>query len=303
LTINVSSIRACDVPALYVALLSIGRVERVILFVRSDGGAGTASLRMVHVLRQYARHVVAAVPLNCASAATMLALGADEIHMGPLAFLTAIDTSLRHELAPRSATNEDVSVSHDEMTRAVALYESKEKRGSRASAWDAVFEHVHPLVVGAVDRASSLSIKLCEEILGYHLGDARKAARISRHLNGAYPSHSYPITLREAERIGLHVRELDPKVNELLMQLAQAYAEIGQKADTYENEFRYHSDEVRKIVECRGLQLSYRMEKDWHYVKEERRWFSANDASHWLRVAGVAGKGKGKVRTSVMHGA
>jgi hypothetical protein len=36
----------------------------------------------------------------------MIALGADEIHMGPLAFLTAVDTSLRHELSPTDIDNE-----------------------------------------------------------------------------------------------------------------------------------------------------------------------------------------------------
>ena len=38
------------------------------------------------------------MPLECASATTMIYLGADEIHMGPLAHLTAIDSSMRLDL-------------------------------------------------------------------------------------------------------------------------------------------------------------------------------------------------------------
>ena len=43
---------------------------------------------------------------------------------------------------------------------------------------------------------------LCREILGYHMRDAKKADRISRRLNSSYPAHQYPITSREARRIG-----------------------------------------------------------------------------------------------------
>lgn len=59
---------------------------------------------------------------NCASAATMLAFGANEIQMETLAFLIAIDSSLRHDLSPVSTTNSLVSVSMDELNRVVKLW-------------------------------------------------------------------------------------------------------------------------------------------------------------------------------------
>ena len=54
-------------------------------FIKSSGGSGRAALRITHLLRQYAPRLTALVPLECASAATMMALGADDIRMGPLA--------------------------------------------------------------------------------------------------------------------------------------------------------------------------------------------------------------------------
>ena len=39
-------------------------------------------------------------PFECASAATMVALGANEVHMGRTSYLTAVDTSLKHQLSP-----------------------------------------------------------------------------------------------------------------------------------------------------------------------------------------------------------
>ncbi len=81
------------------------------LFIKSDGGSGQAALRMVNLLRRYVKHLTVLAPLECQSAATMLALGADRILMGPLAHLSAVDTSLTHDLSPIDRDNDRVSVS------------------------------------------------------------------------------------------------------------------------------------------------------------------------------------------------
>ena len=97
---NKGSICQNDVAGLYALVRKVGTIERLTLFVKSDGGSGQASLRMVNLLRRYVKHLTVLAPLECQSAATMLALGADKILMGPLAHLSAVDTSLTHDLSP-----------------------------------------------------------------------------------------------------------------------------------------------------------------------------------------------------------
>lgn len=272
--------------------------EQVFVFIKSDGGQGTAALRMTNILRHWAKRVTALVPLDAASAATMLAIGADEIHIGPLGYLSAVDTSIRHELSPLDHINERVSVSHDELIRVVRLWNQRSGESEPSgNPWGALFGYVHPLVIGAVDRASSLSIKLCTEILAYHLDDASKANAIARALNEDYPAHGYPITLREAQRIGLPAKPLAPEVDELLIQLSQLYAEMGQRADTDFDPRNYHSNEIRKIVETRAIQLYYQVDKDWHYRETERRWSSLHDRSSWREARASAGE----LQTKVVH--
>jgi hypothetical protein len=266
------------------------------LFIKSSGGSGRAALRIIHLLRQYAPRLSALVTLECASAATMMALGADEIRMGPLAFLTAVDTSIRHELSPCDIDNELVSVSQDELARVINLWKEhgETKEGNPVGS---LMPFVHPLVVGAVDRASSLSIRLCREILSYHTRDLETAERISQVLNAAYPSHDYPITLREAERIGLNVHALEPELNDLLLELHGVYSEMGQKAVTDYDEHNYHNNEIASIIERSGVMFHYQMEKDWHYRKEERRWTALNDNSCWTRVERL----RGKLEKTIFH--
>ena len=273
-----------DVSALHALLESRGRQQRIALLVKSDGGSGMAALRLVHLLRRYASRVTVLAPLNCASAATMLALGADTIQMGPLSYLTAVDTSLEHDLSPLDHTNQLVPVSNDEVDRVIRLWkETVGRRGDGVNPYQELYKYLHPLVIGALDRASSLSLMLCREILGYHMKDARKADRIARQLNSSYPAHQYPITSREARRLGLKVQDVPSDLDALLQELNLLYSEMGQRAITDYDEENHHDNEITNILEAKGAQVFYQVEKDWHYRKEERRWVSMNDVSSWFR--------------------
>jgi hypothetical protein len=278
-----------DVIGLFGVLRSIGEIGRVSLFIKSAGGSGQVSLRMVNLLRRFVRRLTVLVPLDCESAATMLALGADRILMGPLAHLSAVDTSLTHDLSPIDRDNDRVRVSQDELHRVVRLWREQPNE-SHTNAYQSLFQYVHPLVIGAVDRASALSTKLCLEILSYHMKDIKKARKISNILNSGYPSHSYPITLREAKRIGLHAEPLQEDVNQLLFELNEIYAEMGQRASTDFDERNSHDNSILNIIEGRGLQIFFQNDKDWHYRAEERRWVTLNFKSSWRKAEFVGGK-------------
>ena len=115
--------------------------------------------------------------------------------------------------------------------------------------------------------------------------DARKAARIAKRLNSSYPAHQYPITSREARSLGLRVTDVAPELDKELQELNLLYSEMGQRAITDYDEANHHDNEITNILECRGLQIFYQVEKDWHYRKEERRWVSINDLSSWYRAS------------------
>jgi ClpP class serine protease len=286
-----------DVVALYEIFKHIGRNEDIALFIKSNGGDVEASLRLVNLMREYNTRVHALVPLESASAATMIALGADEIQMGPLAHLTAIDSSLVHDMSPiDERNNRRVSVSQDELARIVSLWNTNSKE-HHSNPYTDIFQYIHPLVVGAIDRSSSLSIKICKEILSFHIKDESECDRISKILNADYPSHSYPITTREAKRIGLKVSALDPKVNDLLLELNALYSEMAQKALTDFNEYNYHDNEILNIHEAKGVQICYQNDKDWNYIQAERRWQTLNDESSWRKTERV----KGRKAQSILH--
>lgn len=285
-----------DVLALFELLEKIGHQEKIYLFIKSSGGNGQASLRIVNLLRQYCKEVIAVIPLECASAATMIALGANEIHMGPMAYLTPVDTSLTHALSPIDRDNDRVSVSLDELTRVVRLWQSQ-RSDQNENPYQQLFQYVHPLVIGAVDRAESLSIMLCKELLAYHIRTEETQNSIANALNAKYPSHGYPILFEEAKRIGLKVAHLPPEINTLLLELNELYSEMGQRATTDFDDTHAHGNEILNIWESTGVLVYYQQDKDWFYRTEERRWISLNDNSSWRRVQKIGNK----IEKSIIH--
>ncbi len=251
------------------------------LFLKSDGGNPEAALRLVHLLRSKFKRVVLYAPFECASAATMVALGANEIHMGPTSYLTAVDTSLKHQLSPVDSRNEIVSVSQDEVSRILRLWKEQHVKGN---PYPEVYRYLHPLVIGALDRSSSLSIRICQELLSYHMPTGKRAAQISQKLNSTYPSHSYPITAREARKLGLNVRDLAPREASLLRELNSLYSQMANPILTDYDQENHHNHEICNILEIHDRQIYYQVDKDWHYRKEERRWIATNDKSGWQRV-------------------
>jgi len=128
-----------DVIALYEIFKHIGRSEDIALFIKSNGGDVEAALRLVNLMREYNTRVHALVPLESASAATMIALGADEIAMGPLAHLTAIDSSLIHDMSPIDERNNRLrSRCHNPRHNRHLINHNRRIRGG---GWESVFDN------------------------------------------------------------------------------------------------------------------------------------------------------------------
>jgi hypothetical protein len=226
----------------------------------------------------------------------MLALGADVIGMGPMAFLTPIDTSMEHPLGPVDPRNESAFVGNDELQRALSLWK-RHSPASDVNPFQELYKYLHPLVIGAADRATSLSIRLCTEILRYHMVDPQRAEAIANALNADYPAHEYPITSREARQLGLNVSDLDTALNNKLLELNGVYSEMGQQAQTDYDEFNYHDHEIVNIVEGPGAQLFFQNDRDWHYRKEERQWVQLHVESCWQRLV----QKNGRVERTRLH--
>jgi len=113
------SLTQYDVPPFYSMLKSVDPIADLDLVVVSPGGDGTAAESLLDLCRKYCRGVLrVVVPLYAKSAATLLALGADEIVMGETSELGPIDAQV---MIVQDNAEQQVSAEHFLRARDEAL--------------------------------------------------------------------------------------------------------------------------------------------------------------------------------------
>jgi hypothetical protein len=275
--------------ALQVLLTDLPFSDRLFLCLTSDGGSGLASLRIANLLRSKCKKLIVLVPMRAESAATMLALAADEIHLAPHANLSPVDTSIQHSLCPVNQSNDQANVGQDELSRIVTLWR-KESKSEAVNPYAELWRYIHPLVIGAVDRANSLSLKLCETLLAYHMKDPALRKRIATALTGAYPAHNYPILFQEAKEMGIPVKKMEQGLENILASLQQQYVEAGELRRIDQDQDHHHDHEIPTIAERAGSMVLFRSDHDWYYRTEERRWLPMHKRDSWYQAELRKGK-------------
>ena len=84
----------------HLALLPSRPVETLDIFLCSNGGSGTVPWRLVSLFREFAKSFNVLIPYRAYSAASLIALGANEIVMHPFAELGPIDPTVSNDFNP-----------------------------------------------------------------------------------------------------------------------------------------------------------------------------------------------------------
>lgn len=281
-----SRIHDDDVKYFYSHLKKIGYQKKLYFILVSHGGNGQSAWRVANLLRNFCDELAVVLPEVAASAATMLSLAADEIIMTPLAYLTAVDTSIYHPLNPKDADNKAVYVELDEVNRSVnALVQDTAVEKSKEEVFKTIFNYIHPVAFGAVARSTNLSEMLCSDIMDLkkQKDDAKKKKEIIEKLNASYPSHSYPITRHKARELGLPVIFSDNELDTLLWSLLNNYVLLTKPVKTYLNKTAIHTETITTVIESVSLRFSMQHSlqkrldtilKDWLTYKNEFHWSS-----------------------------
>ena len=212
---------------LYDKLEGLGQQARLDLVVYSRGGYTEVSWKIISLLREYADFLAVLVPYRAHSGATLIALGADEIVMGPLSELSAIDPIRGHYLLPAGQDGQPGKVSAQDLQRALEFVGSRTE--DAASIIPALFQHIHPLAIGALRQSYDLVELIARKALMLHWDPVEKADDIDRvvlTLNGGLHSPVYPLSRREAREMGLPVTDAEPGLWARLWQLYGAYQQI-----------------------------------------------------------------------------
>ncbi len=196
----------------YEHLNKIGHVSKIDLFVHSLGGDTMTPWRLVNLIREFCDNFAVLVPYKAHSAATLTALGADEIVMGPMGELTPIDPTIGTPFNPPHPENPNepkVEIGVEDVMGYINL--AKEKIGitdqdNLVKIYEKLGDRIHPLAIGGVYRSHALIRLLASKILKLHMKEKtqiQSVPTIVDHLVEKLYYHNYLISRNEVEELGL----------------------------------------------------------------------------------------------------
>ncbi len=207
--------------------------QQLDIFLYSRGGDTNVPWQVVSMFRQVLQgaNFNVLIPYRAQSAATMLALGADNILMGEKGELGPIDATIRGPYNPKDkATNNPLPISVEDLMGYFSLlgkFTEKLEKEDHVKAFEILAKEVHPLGLGAVKRLLEQTKSEAENLLATRNRPHMKQVnqRIVKKLSSELFSHHHAISRKEAlDDIHIkHVAPPDPNVEKLMWDLFLEY--------------------------------------------------------------------------------
>jgi hypothetical protein len=182
------------------------------LFLHSPGGDADAADQVCAYLRPQFDHIRAIVPLAAMSAATMMALAADEVLMGTHSQLGPIDPQLTIGMpeGPRTASAQAI---RDQFDMAQA---DCSQNPARLTAWIPILRSYAPGLLARCDHASQRATNIVESALSRYMfhDDPNAASKANATADWfgdatAFLSHGHPVRRDEARQHDVVVTDLE----------------------------------------------------------------------------------------------
>lgn len=273
------------VPLFSNQLRQMGRVTKIDLFLYSSGGDTMVPWRLVSMIREYCDTFSVLVPYKAHSAASMIALGADEIVMSDLSELSPIDPSTANAFNPIDSSNPNnpnarIPISVEDVVAFMAL--AKDKFGIKDEIeLGKIFmkfvdasPSIHPLALGNVNRTHNLIRLLAKRLLKSHKNKMREdeMEKVVEFFTEKLHAHTYFIGRREAkEDLGLStVVEANADLARAMTGLYDIYAGemgLGKTVWNPEIEIGPNAAQVKKTytiacIETTGIANQFRFETE-----------------------------------------
>lgn len=197
------------VRPLYEHLLSIGKNEKIDLFLYSRGGDVSVPWRIVSMFREFCDDFSILVSYKAHSAATLISLGADKIIMGKKAELSPIDPTLsKMRLGEVTGPPQEISV--EDVNSYISFVRERANindQSALAQMVSILANNLAPLTLGSVNRQNSHIRLVARKLLTSRKEklDEAKINSIIETLTEKIYSHGHAVGRKEAQEIGLPI--------------------------------------------------------------------------------------------------
>jgi hypothetical protein len=274
------------IPIINKHLEALGRVDNIDLFLYSTGGDTMVPWRLVSMIRNYCTKFSVIVPYKAHSAATMIALGADQVVMSNLSELSPIDPStanIFNPVDPQNAQNrvpisvEDVMAYFDLAKKKFGINNAQEL-GKIFSKFIEANPQIHPLALGNINRIHNLIRILAKRLLKSHRRSFKEEEieKIVNYFTEQLYSHDYLVGRKEAyDDLGLKtVLKANQTLSELMTKLYEEYKKEMNFDSIWnpENEFnslKGHTNKIYKIALIESYEIINTYEITSEFKKQQ----------------------------------
>ena len=203
------------------ALREIGKVKKIDLVVCSRGGNLHTAYQITTICREHCEKFGVIIPRDAYSAATLIALGADELIMGPLGALGPLDPMIKYPglgWIPGMAIRRAPEVLNGELKASRSKPEHKGKFIIQPMAIrldTVIFSMVSDLVKAAVPYGLDLLSKVGKR--------EDEAKSLMKTLVRGFPHHGLGINREMAKKMGFNVIDVDSEIHDLAFDLIKCY--------------------------------------------------------------------------------
>lgn len=216
-----------DIEAFMEVVHGLPKNAPIDLMLHSPGGTVEAAEAIVKYLRSRFSHIRVIVPIAAMSAATMIALAADEIVMGTHSQLGPIDPQVTintfegPRTAPAAAVRRQFEEARDDIS----------KHPNHAAAWDPIIRNMAPALLQTCEKAEELSKSIVSRWLAEYMFADRQdqfdaAKRVADRLSdySSFMSHARPLAPEQLRDLGLNITDLedDQELQDLVLSVHHA---------------------------------------------------------------------------------
>jgi len=246
-----SQIAPDAVRPLYDQLLTIAptKLKNLDLFLYSVGGMVEAPWRIVTMLREFCEKFTIIIPYKSYSAATLIALGSDEIIMSTKGELGPIDPTL-HAVMPMPGVAQPMPIQFGVEDISSYITFVKEVSGltdqaALAQTVTLLADKISPPILGSIQRMHSHIRLIARKLLSLCRPpiEETRITSIVQALTEKMYAHGHGIGRKEAKEIGLQIgKEPETGLEQLIWRLYLCYENQFSLNDTQDPEGYFTSD-------------------------------------------------------------
>lgn len=193
-----------DLNKIYESISDLsGTKTKILLIIHSNGGSIEPAYLISKICKEIAGKFIVTIPRKAKSAATLLSLGADEIHMGPVSQLGPIDP----QVDGRPALGLGNALEY--LARLVTKYPKSSEVFAKYLSFELDLKQL-----GYFERISESAVQYAERLLtDKELPDGLSANSVADELTYFFKDHGFVIDRKEASKyLGKYIKEDTPEL-------------------------------------------------------------------------------------------